>query len=242
MEHSDPHDATSRAMAEVTSAVIATSLVLICRLCAGLVLPGHDRHSLPAVLADDCILDCDFRVQRAHALSGAFGAVSCAAKRQDSPSWTSCTSGFVSRAFRRLRRVIDGSYHAQLPAHMRGHPLHPCTEIRHAGAVLCWTRWCRLYVPARADGIHSAGGPGLPDGRDPGSAGIFAGLHDALADQRIARPQANRNIEARFRSSASALPGTPPMRNRCLSALAPPATASRQGHSAADIVADLARN
>ena len=29
MEHSDPHEATSRAMSEVTSAVIATSLVLI---------------------------------------------------------------------------------------------------------------------------------------------------------------------------------------------------------------------
>ena len=29
MEHSDPHEATSRAMGEVTSAVIATSLVLI---------------------------------------------------------------------------------------------------------------------------------------------------------------------------------------------------------------------
>ncbi len=29
MEHSDPHEATSNAMGEVTSAVIATSLVLI---------------------------------------------------------------------------------------------------------------------------------------------------------------------------------------------------------------------
>ena len=40
---------------------------------AGVVLPGHDRNSLPAVLADDCLLDCDLAVQRADAVAGAGG-------------------------------------------------------------------------------------------------------------------------------------------------------------------------
>ena len=40
MEHSDPHQATSRAMGEVTSAVIATSLVLIAVFVPVCFFPG----------------------------------------------------------------------------------------------------------------------------------------------------------------------------------------------------------
>ncbi len=45
-DHSDPHTATSVAMAEVTSAVIATSLVLISVFVPVSFFPGHHRHSV----------------------------------------------------------------------------------------------------------------------------------------------------------------------------------------------------
>ena len=51
MEHSDPHEATSRAMGEVTSAVIATSLVLIAVFVPVSFFPGNDGHSVPAVFS-----------------------------------------------------------------------------------------------------------------------------------------------------------------------------------------------
>ena len=58
-------------MAEVTSAVIATSLVLISVFVPVSFFPGHDRHSVQAVLADDRVLHRDLGVQCADAFTGA---------------------------------------------------------------------------------------------------------------------------------------------------------------------------
>ena len=75
MEHSNPHEATSRAMSEVTSAVIATSLVLIAVFVPVSFFPGDDGHSLSAIFADDRVFDCDFGLQCADAFAGAVGDV-----------------------------------------------------------------------------------------------------------------------------------------------------------------------
>jgi len=53
-------------MAEVTSAVIATSLVLISSVCPGQLLPRYNRHPVQAVLADHRFLHRHLGVQRAH--------------------------------------------------------------------------------------------------------------------------------------------------------------------------------
>ncbi len=81
MEHSDPHEATSRAMGEVTSAVIATSLVLDRGLRAGFVLSRHHRHSLSPVLADHRLCHRHLGLQRAHAFAGAVGHVPARRRR-----------------------------------------------------------------------------------------------------------------------------------------------------------------
>ena len=73
-EHTDPHTATSVAMEEVTSAVIATSLVLISVFVPVSFFPGNDGHSLPAVFADHRLLHRHLGVQRAHAFAGLGGA------------------------------------------------------------------------------------------------------------------------------------------------------------------------
>jgi HAE1 family hydrophobic/amphiphilic exporter-1 len=83
MEHSDPHEATSRAMGEVTSAVIATSLVLIAVFVPVSFFPGTTGHSLPAVLADHRLRHRHLGLQRAYAFAGAVGHVP--ARRRGSP-------------------------------------------------------------------------------------------------------------------------------------------------------------
>jgi hydrophobic/amphiphilic exporter-1 (mainly G- bacteria), HAE1 family len=83
MEHSDPHEATSHAMGEVTSAVIATSLVLIAVFVPVSFFPRHHRHSLPAVLADHRVCHRHLGLQRADAFAGAVGHVP--ARRRSRP-------------------------------------------------------------------------------------------------------------------------------------------------------------
>ncbi len=56
--------ASEVAMSEVTSAVIATSLVLDCRIRARVVVPGDDGSTLSAVRINDCILDRTVCIQR----------------------------------------------------------------------------------------------------------------------------------------------------------------------------------
>jgi HAE1 family hydrophobic/amphiphilic exporter-1 len=73
MEHSDPHEATSHAMGEVTSAVIATSLVLIAVFVPVSFFPWNHRHSLPPVFAHHRVCHCHLGLQRAYAFAGAVG-------------------------------------------------------------------------------------------------------------------------------------------------------------------------
>ncbi len=62
-------------------------------VCSGVVLPRDDGHSLPAVLADDCVFDRHFGIQRADAVAGAVGAVSARRRSSARTSWISCTFG-----------------------------------------------------------------------------------------------------------------------------------------------------
>ena len=77
----EPHNAASVAMKEVAGAVIATSLVLVAVFVPVALFPGHDRHFVPAIRADDRILGFDFGVQRADADAGAVGDFSGASSR-----------------------------------------------------------------------------------------------------------------------------------------------------------------
>ena len=70
-EHSDSHVAASEAMGEVTGAVVATSLVLVAVFVPVAFFPGNHRPALQTVLADDCLLHRDLRLQLAdlHAIA-----------------------------------------------------------------------------------------------------------------------------------------------------------------------------
>ena len=89
----DPHKATSVAMAEVTSAVIATSLVLISVFVPVSFFPGNDRNPLQTVLADHRVLDCHLGVQCADAVACPGGSVPAAGDTSDGPAGSAAESG-----------------------------------------------------------------------------------------------------------------------------------------------------
>ncbi len=140
MEHSDAHEATSRAMREVTSAVIATSLVLIAVFRAGFVLSRHHRHSLSPVLAHHCVLHRHLGFQCAHAFAGAIGACSCAAKRRVRASWIFSTSRWshapLPHSFTAPMHLSPGR-----PAPMRASSMLRCN---------CATCFCWCFLPGWA--------------------------------------------------------------------------------------------
>ena len=70
MDHCDPHKATSDAMGEVTSAVIATSLVLIAVFVPVSFFPGTTGILYRQFSIDDCLLDRDLSFQRADPIAG----------------------------------------------------------------------------------------------------------------------------------------------------------------------------
>jgi HAE1 family hydrophobic/amphiphilic exporter-1 len=90
MEHSDPHEATSHAMGEVTSAVIATSLVLIAVFVPVSFFPGTT-----GILYRQFSLTIAFAIAisafNALTLSPALSAMCCAAKKTAPSSWTFST-------------------------------------------------------------------------------------------------------------------------------------------------------
>ena len=93
-----PREAASEAMGEVVGAGHRDRAGAGRRVRAGGVLPGHDRPALPAVRADDRLLDGDFGVQRADADAGAVGAA--AARREAARACSSAPSTGSSTAAR----------------------------------------------------------------------------------------------------------------------------------------------
>jgi hydrophobic/amphiphilic exporter-1 (mainly G- bacteria), HAE1 family len=91
MEHSDPHEATSRAMGEVTSAVIATSLVLIAVFVPVSFFPGTT-----GILYRQFSLTIAFAIAisafNALTLSPALSALFLRGEEARPRSWTFCTS------------------------------------------------------------------------------------------------------------------------------------------------------
>ena len=73
MEHCDPHKATSRRHGRGHQRRHRDLARAHFRLCPGQLLPGHHRYSVQAVLADDCLLDRDLGLQRAHAFARSRG-------------------------------------------------------------------------------------------------------------------------------------------------------------------------
>jgi HAE1 family hydrophobic/amphiphilic exporter-1 len=239
MEHSDPHEATSRAMGEVTSAVIATSLVLIAVFVPVSFFPGTT-----GILYRQFSLTIAFAIAisafNALTLSPALSAMFLRGE-EDRPKQLD----FLHIA--RSRALLPNSFTPPTRRSVGCRPptqrsIHGALKLRYAMLLLFLRRTGRdgMDLQPRSHRLHSPGGPELPDGDRAGAAGLFTGLH-----RRAGRPRTNAIIapESRHRRSIFG-DGLQPLRR-----LRQPghdvhldhALDQRRGkgHSTADIVADL---
>ena len=107
-DNTDPHTATSAAMARSVERRGGNFAGADFGVCAGVVFPGHDRNSLQAILADHRVLDCHLAVQCAHSLARA-GGHPAARRRTEifSLDWTRI--GWLSRGYRKFAHGIDNA-------------------------------------------------------------------------------------------------------------------------------------
>ena len=160
MEHSDPHEATSRAMSEVTSAVIATSLVLIAVFVPVSFFPGTT-----GILYRQFSLTIAFSIAisafNALTLSPALSALFLRGEEARPRQLDFLHIRIVSRAFAAFIHGAD-AFMTWLASHLRAHhswrtaiPLPaPAGVLRRAGRD-------GLDLRPRSHGLHSAGRSGL---------------------------------------------------------------------------------
>ena len=156
----EPHHATSAAMGEVTSAVIATSLVLIAVFVPVSFFPGTT-----GILYRQFSLTIAFSIAisafNALTLSPALAALLL--RREDDKH------GLLHAAERGIKALGRGYASA----------IHGVLRIRWVmiAALLCWPLRRVLGIQPRSHCLRAAGRPGLPHDARSGAAGRFAGLH-----------------------------------------------------------------
>ena len=109
------------------------------RLRAGLVLPRHHRHSLPAVLADHRLLHRHLGLQRAHAFAGAVGPVP-ARRRGSSPAagLSAHPPGLARLCRLHSRRRCADHLAGQ---HLRARSIHVALQLRYLLLVSSSPAW-----------------------------------------------------------------------------------------------------
>ena len=239
MEHSNPHEATSRAMGEVTSAVIATSLVLIAVFVPVSFFPGTTG-----------ILYRQFSLTIAFSIAiSAFNALtlspasrrpcSCAAKRPDRGSWIFCTSGHFRGRLRRLSTVRTRLSRGWRRRYAK--VIHVALQLRYVLLVLFFvglggTWWIYNKVPTgfipQEDQSFLMGIVQAP----PGSSLDYT---KALADKAQAILYSNKDIMGAFTVIGFSFSGNASNAGMMFISTKPAAERRGKGHSAADIVADL---
>ena len=155
-------------MGEVTSAVIATSLVLDLRLRPRIVLSRNHRHPVPAVRPDHCLLDRDLGLQRADPLA-------CARCAHSAPGEPKNVASSV-RSTARIHRTTQ----------WYGGVAHRVVRLRYAMLVVFFAGLgATVYMyRTRPHRLRSHRRPELSDLHRADSAGRIADLH-----QRSRRPR-----------------------------------------------------
>ena len=176
-DHTDPHAATSAAMAEVASAVVATSLVLISVFVPVSFFPGTT-----GILYKQFSLTIAFSIAislfNALTLSPALAAILLRSEEQKYSmlrldayrlAFDADTGSSLTVSTERFTRL----------ANAYGKAICRVLNFRYAMivAVPCRTGRHRLHVRSRSDRIRAAGRPELLHRRGAGAAGSFALLH-----------------------------------------------------------------
>ncbi len=182
MEHSDPHEATSRAMGEVTSAVIATSLVLIAVFVPVSFFPGTT-----GILYRQFSLTIAFSIAisafNALTLSPALSAMLLRGEEARPRQLDFLHIAPLSRAFAAFIHGADAAVSWLARAYAKS--IHVALQLRYLLLIVFFCRPGRrgVDVSACSHRIHSPGRPGLSDGRRAGAAWLLAGLHHCAGRQ-----------------------------------------------------------
>ncbi|HUN86945.1 MAG TPA: efflux RND transporter permease subunit [Terracidiphilus sp.] len=239
MEHSNPHEATSRAMGEVTSAVVATSLVLIAVFVPVSFFPGTT-----GILYRQFSLTIAFSIAisafNALTLSPALSALFLRGEEARPRQMDFLHIRPVSRAFAAFIHGADafvtwlGRTYARI--------IHGALYIRYVLLLvffigLAATVWVYQHVPT---GFIPQEDQGFLIGIVQAPPGSSLSYTNALAERAQAIIYSNKDIEGAFSVMGFSFSGGASNQGLMFISTKPADQRRGKGHSTADIVADLA--
>lgn len=238
MEHSDPHEATSRAMGEVTSAVIATSLVLIAVFVPVSFFPGTT-----GILYRQFSLTIAFSIAisafNALTLSPALSAMFLRGEEARPHQLDFLHIRIISRAFAAFIHGADAfiSWMARTYARV----IHVALQVRYLLLVLFFvglgaTAWVYQRVPSGFIPQEDQGFLMVIVQAPPGSSLAYT---SALADRAQAILYSNPDIAGAFSVTGFSFAGNASNAGMMFVSTKPADQRRGKGHSAADIVADI---
>jgi HAE1 family hydrophobic/amphiphilic exporter-1 len=238
MEHSDPHVATSRAMGEVTSAVIATSLVLIAVFVPVSFFPGTT-----GILYRQFSLTIAFAIAisafNALTLSPALSAMFLRGEEDRPKQLDFLHVRPVSRAFAGFVHGADAT--VSWVGRTYGKVVHVALQLRYLLLLIFFAGlWATVFVYQR---VPTAFIPQEDQGylfvivqAPPGSSLTYT---TALADRAEAILATNPDIQGSFSVMGFGFSGGSSNAGLMFVSTKPADQRRGKGHSAADIVADL---
>ena len=239
MEHSDPHEATSRAMGEVTSAVIATSLVLIAVFVPVSFFPGTT-----GILYRQFSLTIAFSIAisafNALTLSPALSALFLRGEEARPHQLDFLHIRPISRAFAAFIHGADRSIEWLAKSYAKA--IHVALKLRYLLLLvfvcgLGATVWTYQRVPTGFIPQEDQGFLMCIVQAPPGSSLAYT---SALADRAQAILYSNHDIAGAFSVMGFSFSGGASNQGMMFLSTTPADQRRGKGHSAADIVADLA--
>ncbi len=238
MEHSDPHEATSNAMREVTSAVIATSLVLI-----AVFLPVSFFPGTTGILYRQFSLTIAFAIAisafNALTLSPALSAMFLRGEEDRPKQLDFLHIRPVSRAFAGFIHGADATINWMNKTYAK--IIHGALRLRYVLLILFFvglaaTVWTYQSVPTAFIPQEDQGYLMVVVQAPPGSSLAYT---TALADRAEAMISRNPDINGAFSVMGFSLTGAASNQGLMFVSLKPSDERRGKGHSAADVVADL---
>ena len=238
MEHSDPHEATSHAMGEVTSAVIATSLVLIAVFVPVSFFPGTT-----GILYRQFSLTIAFAIAisafNALTLSPALSAMLLRGEESRPRQLDFLHIRPLSRAFAAFIHGADAA--VSWLSRTYGKVIHVALNVRYLlllvfFAGLAATVWMYQRVPTGFIPQEDQGYLLVIVQAPPGSSLAYTG---ALSDRAEAIIASNPDIIGSFAIMGFGFSGSAANQGLMFVSTKPSNQRRGKGHSAADIVADL---
>lgn len=238
MEHSDPHEATARAMGEVTSAVIATSLVLIAVFVPVSFFPGttgilYRQFSLTIAVS------IAISAFNALTLSPALSALFLRGEEARPHQLDFLHIGFISRIFAGFIHGADALI-SWLGRTYAG-AIHAALKVRYVLVVLFFLGLFATYkmyevVPQGFIPQEDQGFLMVIIQAPPGSSLSYT---SRLADQASAILSTNKDIVGAFSIVGFSFAGDASNAGMMFISTKPASERRGKGHSAADIVQDL---